>query len=109
MIPSLTVSHPIIVPAHTAVLLLFMPPARISSSQRNELIALSQSLQKRFVNQLRVLRLDEATHPEVVRSFGIIQMPAFVLVRRGVELWRQEGLLNEVQLVQHVQERLHDD
>lgn len=41
---------------------------------------------------MRVLRIDEATHPEVVQSFRITQTPTFVLVRQGVEIWRQEGM-----------------
>jgi hypothetical protein len=36
--------------------------------------------------------VDEASHPAVVRSFATPALPACVLVRRGVELWRQQGL-----------------
>jgi hypothetical protein len=39
-----------------------------------------------------VLQVDEASHPAVVRSFGTPELPACVLVRQGVELWRQHGL-----------------
>lgn len=104
-------THPIIVPAHTAVLLLFMPAGPTRSAQRNELIALSQSLQKRFNQQrpggpIRVLRIDEAIHPDVVQSFGITRTPAFVLVRQGVELWREDAQTDEARLVHLTQQSL---
>jgi hypothetical protein len=41
---------------------------------------------------VRVLAIDEASHPAVVRSFGTPELPACVLMRQGVELWRQPGL-----------------
>jgi hypothetical protein len=34
-----------------------------------------------------------------MQSFAITQTPAFVLIRRGVELWRQQGLSDDVTLV----------
>ncbi|MCY7359420.1 MAG: thioredoxin [Rudanella sp.] len=80
------------------VRLIFMPPARTAHSQRATLTALAQSLQKHLGSQVRVLRIDEATHPEVVQSFGIVQTPAFVLVRQGVEIWWQEGIPDEATL-----------
>lgn len=82
-------TNPILVPASSAVLLLFMP---LDRQQRSALSVLADSLQKRLNGSVRVLKIDEATHPEVVRSFDIGQIPALVLVRQGVELWRQEGL-----------------
>lgn len=39
-----------------------------------------------------MLAIDEASHPAVVRSVGAPTLPASVLVRQGVELWRQPGL-----------------
>lgn len=88
-------SHPIIVPAQAAVLLLFMPPVYMASRQQALLTTFSQRLQQQFGSQLRLLRIDEASHPDVARSFGITQTPTCVLVRQGVELWRQEGLPDE--------------
>lgn len=91
--------QPIIIRARTAVLLIFMPPMRTAHQQRATLIALAQSVQTQLGSQVRVLRIDEATHPEVVQSFAITHMPAFVLVRQGVEIWRQEGIPDEATLV----------
>lgn len=49
-------------------------------------------IQQQLGTAVRVLKIDEATHPTVVRSFQATELPAFVLVRQGVELWRQQGL-----------------
>ena len=89
-------SYPLLIPAYSAVLLIFMPLERADGQQRAALIALADSLQENLGGLLRVLRINEATHPDVVRSFAITQTPAFVLVRRGVELWRQEGMPDKV-------------
>ena len=51
-----------------------------------------RALQGRLGAAIRVLRIDAASHPAVVRSFGPPQLPACVLVRQGVELWRSQGL-----------------
>ncbi|MBO0935427.1 thioredoxin family protein [Fibrella sp. HMF5335] len=92
---TLSDTPPLIIPANLAVLLLFMPPDR---QQRATLTSLADSLQRHLNGSLRILKIDEATHPEVTRSFDIIHTPAFVLVRRGVELWRQEGIPDEATL-----------
>lgn len=98
-------SHPIIVPAQAAVLLLFTSPGRVVP-QRATLLAFGQRLQQRFGSQLRLLRIDEVSHPDVVHSFGITQTPTCVLVRQGVELWRQEGLPDETALATLTQQLL---
>ncbi|MBC8083757.1 MAG: thioredoxin, partial [Hymenobacter sp.] len=41
---------------------------------------------------IRVLTVDEVSHPSVVHSFHATDLPCFVLVRQGVELLRQGGL-----------------
>lgn len=81
---------PLIVPAKAAVLLVFMPTNR---KQQETFTKLINSLHDFLDGSLRILQLDEATHPEVVRSFDITHLPAFVLIRQGVELWRHEGML----------------
>jgi hypothetical protein len=49
-------------------------------------------LRQRLQPAVRVLAIDEASHPAVVRSFGPPELPACVLMRQGVELWQQPGL-----------------
>ncbi|GAB2583646.1 thioredoxin domain-containing protein [Spirosoma areae] len=87
--------NPILLTPQSAVLLIFMPHKWADHRQQASLTALADSLKVQFGGLLRVLRIDEATHPDVVRSFAIIQTPAFVLVRRGIELWRHEGMADE--------------
>ena len=72
----------------TAVLLVLLPlPAGQATSAPT-----LRHLQQRLGSAVRVLTIDEATHPAVVRSFGMPELPACVLMRQGVELWRQQGL-----------------
>ena len=37
-------------------------------------------------------QLAAASHPAVVRSFDGKDLPAFVLLKHGIEVWRQQGL-----------------
>ena len=81
-------------PAEAAVLLVLLPLV-VSAAERqhrqNDMAKLD-ALQQQLGAAIRVLRVDEASHPVVVRSFDGAGLPAFVLIRRGVELWRQPGL-----------------
>ena len=92
--------HPIVLTARSAVLLVFfMPSERTNRAQRAVLTTLADSIQKQLGSVVRVLRIDETDHPDVVQSFAITQLPAFVLIRSGIELWRQQGLSDEATLV----------
>jgi hypothetical protein len=53
---------------------------------------LLKGLQVQLGSAIRVLKVDEATHPGVVHAFDGRGVPAFVLLRAGEELWRQQGL-----------------
>ncbi|MDB5241135.1 MAG: hypothetical protein JWP57_1760 [Spirosoma sp.] len=99
--------QPILIPPKSAVLLIFMPPERLDKQRRASLVAFAYSLQQHLDNRIRVLRIDETHHPEVVRSFYITETPAFVLVRQGVEVWRQVGTPNEEMFIQLAQRLLH--
>ena len=93
-------TSPVIVPAKSAVLLVFMPPEGTDRQLRHSLVVLIDSLSHQLGGAMRVLKIDETTHPEVVRSFDIRHLPAFVMVRQGVELWRYEGVADEETLTQ---------
>ncbi len=86
--------NPIIIPANAAVLLCFMPDVSVRqrSVEYATLNTIMSQLQKRLPPSVRMLRIDEAVHPEVVKSFNVSELPAFVLVRQGVEQWRREGI-----------------
>jgi hypothetical protein len=87
--------YPVQTPARLAVLLLFMPSERTDRVQQAQLRTLADLLQHQLVSRVQVLRMDELAHEDVFRSFNITQTPSFVLVNRGVELWRQVGMPQE--------------
>jgi thioredoxin-like negative regulator of GroEL len=93
--------HSVLLSAHSAVLLIFFMPSEVTNRpERSVLTALADSVQAKLGSLVRVLRIDETDHPDVVQSFAITQLPAFVLVRKGIELWRQQGLSDETTLVE---------
>ena len=99
--------YPVLRSAQSAVLLIFFMPSTLANQQQRALLtALADSLQAQLGGLLRILRIDETNHPDVVQSFAFAQAPSFVLVRRGVELWRQEGLSDEATLVGLIQDLL---
>lgn len=101
--------HPLLISGQSAVLLIFMPPERADHQLKALLTALATSIQAHFGGQIRVLKIDEVNHADVVRSFTITHTPAFVLVRLGVELWRQESMPNEPALIQLIQLLLQNE
>lgn len=93
--------------ATSALLLIFFTPSEAAGrSQLARLTALADSVQTQLGSLVRVLRIDEVDHPDVLQSFAITQLPAFVLVRRGGELWRQQGPTDETTLVELIRELL---
>lgn len=99
--------YPVLLSAQSAVLLIFFMPSEIANgAQRTVLAALADSVQAQLGPLVRVLHIDEAEHPDVVQSFAITQLPAFVLVRHGIELWRQQGMADETTLVELIRRLL---
>ena len=99
--------YPVLRSAQLAVLLIFFMPTELANRQQRALLtALADSLQAQLGGVLRILRVDVVNNPDVVQSFAITRTPAFVLVRRGVELWRQEGPSDEATLVGLMQDLL---
>lgn len=85
-----------LLPTHTVMLLVMLPtvgpgikqetqPARTATNY------LLKVLQLQLGAAVRVLKVDEATHPAVVHAFDDQGVPAFVLLRDGKELYRQQG------------------
>jgi len=86
-----------VLPAHAAMLLVLLPTVGAGTRQESPLDRtatnlLLQDLQVQLGTAIRVLKVDEGTHPAVVHAFGGKGVPAFVLLRDGAELWRQQGL-----------------
>ena len=109
-IPLTTQTNPELRSAQSAVLLIFFMPANLNNHPHRALLtALADSIQAQFGPLLRVLQIDEADNPDVVSSFGITETPTFVLVKQGVELWRQVGLCPEDVLISLIRRQLTDD
>lgn len=78
--------------AEAAVLLVLLPAAGTAQPGRAATLAALRALQQQLGAAIRVLTVDEGSHPLVVRSFSPLDLPAFVLVQHGVERWRRQGL-----------------
>lgn len=76
-----------------AVVLLVMlpPPVRHSPAPAISAADLA-TLQSQLGAAVRVLRIDEASYPAILRSFAPAQLPTSVLMHHGVELCRRPGL-----------------
>lgn len=76
------------------VLLVLLPSATTAAAHQTRLATecLLATLQQQLGRAIRILPIDQATHPAAVRSFDGRGLPAFVLTRHGVELWHQQGL-----------------
>jgi hypothetical protein len=84
-------------PAHMAMLLVLLPTVGPGDKQETPLHrtatnTLLKDLQHQLGTTIRVLKVDEASHPAVVHAFNGRGVPAFVLLRGGEELWWQQGL-----------------
>jgi hypothetical protein len=77
-------------PPGAAMLLVLLPLD--AEGQGTATVANLRTLQHQLGPAVRVLRIYEATHPAVVHSFRLPVLPAWVLLRQGVELWRQPGM-----------------
>ena len=74
------------------MLLVLLPPVGTAPQVRAATLAGLAALQRELGTAIRVLTVDEVSHPVVVRSFHATDLPCFVLVQQGVELLRQGGL-----------------
>ena len=86
-----------LLPAHAAVLLVLLPTVGPGTTQETQPVrtatnVLLKSLQLQLGTAIRVLKVDAASHPAVVQAFDGQGVPAFVLLRDGEELFRQQGL-----------------
>ena len=74
------------------MLLVLLPPVGTAPQVRAATLAALAALQRELGAAIRVLTVDELSHPSVVHSFDATDLPCFVLVRQGVELLRRGGL-----------------
>ena len=79
-------------PAEAAVLLVLLAAPSPARPDPGVSAAALAALQQELGTAVRVLRIDASSHPAVVSSFRAAELPCFVLVHHGSELWRQCGL-----------------
>ena len=93
-------------PAEAAVLLVLLAaPGAVGPDPVVSAAALA-ALQQQLGAAVRVLRLDTANHPAVVSSFDAAELPCFVLVHHGIELWRQCGLPDAATVLLQLRKRV---
>jgi hypothetical protein len=77
--------------ATSAVLLVLLPLAADAPQFTFSPVA-AATLERQLGGAVRVLTVDEASSPAVIRSFAPLRLPTCVLMHQGMELWRQPGL-----------------
>lgn len=70
----------------------------------NELLS---EVQVVFGNSVSILKIRQNVYPEIIESFQVGHFPTLVLVRRGIELWRGEGILSYTDLRDPLFSKLH--
>jgi hypothetical protein len=78
-------------PEAAILLVLLAAPGTTQASSAVSAVALT-ALQRQLGAAVRVLRIDASSHPSVVSSFRATELPCFVLLHHGLELWRGCGL-----------------
>ncbi|WP_185731368.1 thioredoxin domain-containing protein [Larkinella rosea] len=101
-----TLFRPLIVPAKTAVLLVFVPNSIKQQAAVNQAL---EQVGKELGESIRITRVDGIIHPEVVLSFGIQRLPSFVLLKHGIEIWRYNGLPDAEELIGHLTTQLQEE
>lgn len=81
------------------ILLVFSPAV---PAQRAEVDRLLEKIRSLLKPGVQVMRVSETTHPEVVRTFGFSTVPGFVLLQRGLELWRYSGPADSPELFEQL-------
>ncbi len=93
----------------TPVLLVLLPDGVAVAPTHPPVMSVPlQALQRQLGDAIRVMVVNEASHPAIVHSFHILDLPSFVLVRKGVELWQQRGLPEGESIVQQLLSKLND-
>ena len=105
LVPSL----PRLPPTNVPLLLVLLPlvAAEVAQQVRTATRTMLDTLQQRLGTPIQLLVVDEANDPDVVRSFRLPALPAFLLMRQGAELWRQPGLPEGELLMEELFQRVN--
>ena len=93
----------LLTPVQLPVLLVFTPATMTQWAEVDQLVEKARSV---LNPAIRITHITETTHPEVVSSFGFSSQPSFVLLQRGLELWRHTGFIDGPELIQQLSARL---
>ncbi|AUD01559.1 thioredoxin family protein [Spirosoma pollinicola] len=96
---SLTAASPL------PILLVCAPVVSNLEAELNQLLEMIRSVSD---STLQVMQVNEATHPEVVRSFNFTSLPAFALLQQGEELWQHTGPINTPGLFSHLHKQIQE-
>ena len=52
-------------------------------------------LKQKFGNKLKILKINVDANPAVSEKFNVRGVPTFILFSKGIESWRQSGIIEE--------------
>ena len=52
-------------------------------------------LKQKFGNKLKILKINVDANPAISEKFNVRGVPTFILFSKGVESWRQSGIIEE--------------
>lgn len=61
-----------------------------------------ESIEKEMSNNVKVVRIDVDKHTELVKSFGIQEIPILRVYKQGKVTWEQKGLVEKTELVKQL-------
>jgi thioredoxin len=64
-----------------------------------------ESVTAKYTDSLTVVKVDADASSELAKSYQIVGVPVLVLMQNGQEVWRNNGLISEAELVKVIQEK----
>lgn len=62
-----------------------------------------EKLQNKIGNTFTLFQINTDKHPQVAAQFNIRNVPTFILMKNGKELWRKAGLVSSKELEKQIQ------
>lgn len=66
-----------------------------------------EGIKKSVGQYVQVTKVDTEAQPEIIRTFNVQQLPAYILFNHGLEIWRHEGSIDGQILSQLVQQKVN--
>lgn len=83
----------------------FSQPQNLGGKSASSVAA--EGLKRSVGSSVQVTKVDTNAQPEIIRTFNVQQLPAFLLFNQGLEIWRHEGSLDEQLLSQLIQQKVN--